>query len=149
MIIELIIALILGITAGTLTGLIPGVHINLVSLLLLISSPALLVYFPTLALVVFIVSMSVTHTLIDFIPSIFLGCPNEDTSLAVLPGHKFLQQGRGYEAVVLALIGGITGIIIILAITPLFIILLPFFISDNRGLYVSYPGNSQLFFNYN
>jgi putative membrane protein len=69
--------------------------------------------------------MSITHTFIDFIPSIFLGAPDEETSLSVLPGHNFLLKGKGYEAIFLTVIGGIIGIIIILIFTPLFILFLP------------------------
>jgi len=84
MILELIIALLIGILAGTMTGLFPGIHINLVAAGLLASVG----YFsgiPVLALVVFVVAMAVTHTFIDFIPSIYLGAPEEDSFLAVLP----------------------------------------------------------------
>ena len=57
MVIEIILALLVGIIAGTFTGLAPGIHINLIASILLSS----LGYFsgvPVLALVVFIVSMS-------------------------------------------------------------------------------------------
>jgi len=125
MLIELLIALILGILIGTFTGLVPGIHINLVGAILL----SLLAFFLSITnpiiLVIFIVSMSITHTFIDFIPSIFLGAPNEDTVLSVLPGHELLINGEGYEAVVLANIGSLSGVIIMLIISPIFIILLP------------------------
>ena len=68
--------------------------------------------------------MSITHTFIDFIPSILLGAPDADTSLSVLPGHELLLKGKGYEAIVYTAIGGIIGIIIILLFTPVFILLL-------------------------
>jgi len=38
-------------------------------------------------------------------PSIFLGAPEADTALAVLPGHALLMEGRGEEAVRLSAIG--------------------------------------------
>ncbi len=125
MILELILAILLGITIGTLTGLVPGIHINLVGAILL----SLLAFFLNITspiiIVIFIVSMSITHTFIDFIPSIFLGAPNEDTILSILPGHELLVNGEGYEAVALANIGSLSGIIIILILSPIFIILLP------------------------
>ena len=124
MIIEIILALLLGILAGTFTGLMPGIHINLISAFLVAS----LSYFsstPLIALAVFIASMSITHTFLDFIPSIFLGAPNEDTFLSILPGHEMLLQGQGFKAVFLSLIGSLTAIPIILIFTPLFILFLP------------------------
>ena len=30
--------------------------------------------------------MAITHTFVDFIPSVFLGCPDTDTELSI--GHK-------------------------------------------------------------
>jgi putative membrane protein len=69
--------------------------------------------------------MSITHTFIDFIPSIFLGAPDEDTFLSVLPGHKLFLSGLGLQAAYLTLYGSLCGIIITLLISPLFIITLP------------------------
>jgi len=68
---ELLISIIIGILFGMLTGLIPGIHINLISLLLLSISPFLLQYFSIISLAIFIIAMSVTHTFLDSIPSIF------------------------------------------------------------------------------
>ena len=122
MIIEFIIALVLGILAGVVTGLIPGLHINLVGAFL-ISSISISSY--NLEFIVFIVAMAVTHTFLDFIPSIFIGAPEEETSLSVLPGHELLKRGRGYEAVYYTLIGGVAGIFIILLFTTIFLFVLP------------------------
>ncbi|MFH1501139.1 MAG: tripartite tricarboxylate transporter permease [archaeon] len=125
MIFEIILAIIIGLIAGTITGLIPGIHVNLIALALLTISPFLLTYFPLNALLVFIVSMSITHTFIDFIPSIFLGSPDDDTGLSILPGHHFLNKGKGYEAIIYTLYGSLIAIPIILLLAPLFIFLLP------------------------
>jgi len=134
MILEVLIALSLGILAGTFTGLAPGIHINLVALLLYLSSNMLLDYTLPIVLAVFIVSMSITHTFLDFIPSIFLGAPEESTILSVLPGHDLLLQGRGYEAVKLTIIGGYLGLILAILITPIFIFALPKIYELSRGL---------------
>ena len=125
MIIYLILALLTGILAGTITGLIPGIHINLVAVLLLGFSAFFLTYFSPLVLAVFITSMAITHTFLDFIPSIFLGAPDEDTVLSILPGHEFLIKGRAYEAIILTLYGSLSAILIILLLSPVFIYLLP------------------------
>ncbi|MEK6830722.1 MAG: tripartite tricarboxylate transporter permease, partial [Nanoarchaeota archaeon] len=125
MIIEIILALLLGVTIGTLTGLTPGIHINLVAVILLSFSVFLLNLTTPIVLAVFIVSMAITHTFIDFIPSIFLGAPDEDSFLSILPGHQLLLKGRAYEAIVLTLYGGLMALVIILLFTPIFIYLLP------------------------
>ncbi|MDP1695631.1 MAG: tripartite tricarboxylate transporter permease [archaeon] len=121
--IELVIALVLGILAGSITGLIPGIHINLVASLLLFSFTSST--FSPIIFVIFIVAMSITHTFIDFIPSVFLGAPDEDTFLSILPGHQLFKEGRGHEAVVLTLYGSLVAIPIILLMTPIFIYFLP------------------------
>lgn len=118
---EILISIILGIISGIFTGLIPGVHINLVSIILLSISPKLLKYTGPLPLCSFIIAMATTHTFLDTIPSIFLGAPDADTALSVLPGHKLLLEGKGYEAVKLTIIGSLLCLIISIALMPLII----------------------------
>lgn len=126
--IDLLLALLLGLMAGTFTGLAPGIHINLIASLLL-SYSFLQDSFPVQALVIFIVAMSITHTFIDFIPSIFLGAPEEDTFLSMLPGHEMFLQGKGFQAVVYTLKGALLGLLITLIFTPIFILFLSQFYS--------------------
>ena len=94
MLIEILLAIGLGILAGIFTGLIPGLHINLIGAIVVSFATKNPLGFP-IYFAVGIVAMSITHTFLDFIPSIFLGCPNEDTSLSSLPGHELLKQGKG------------------------------------------------------
>lgn len=126
MIEQIFIALFLGIVAGTLTGIFPGIHINLVATLLFITSAFFLQFTSPVVLAVFIISMAIMHTFADFVPSIFLGAPNEDTALSVLPGHRLLLEGNGYGAVKLTTIGCFFGVLIALAISPFFIVVMPY-----------------------
>ncbi len=118
MFLEILFAIFCGCCAGIITGLIPGIHINLVSLLLVSLSGYMLGFTSPLALAVFIISMAVTHTFLDPIPSIFLGAPDADQALNVLPGHKLLMQGMGYEAVKLTVIGSLLSLILTLILIP-------------------------------
>ncbi|MCX6750212.1 MAG: tripartite tricarboxylate transporter permease [Candidatus Pacearchaeota archaeon] len=113
MLIELIIVLLLGIFVGTFTGLLPGIHINLVGAALVTLSSSLLAGIPAVYLVTFIASLAITHTFIDFIPSIFLGCPDTDTALSVLPGHEMLREGEGYEATMRTAYGGLISVFLL------------------------------------
>ncbi len=115
----------IGILAGTITGLIPGIHTNLIAIFILSSLGFLLNYFSAFYLMIFIIVMAITHTFVDFIPAIFLGAPDEDTALSVIPGHDFLLKGKGYQAIILTLIGSISAIFILMFITPLFIWIIP------------------------
>lgn len=121
LIFELFIALIIGIFAGTITGLIPGIHVNLVSLLALSLSPTLSEYVSLISISVFIISMCVTHSFLDVIPGVFLGAPDADQVLNVLPGHKLLLEGRGKEAVKLTVIGSLGSLILCILMIPLFL----------------------------
>jgi len=121
MLLELIIAIVLGIAAGIITGLTPGIHINLVSLLVLSAAPFLSAYFSLIALACFIISMSVTHSFLDPIPSIYLGAPDSDQALGVLPGHRYLLAGHGYTALKLTVIGSFGALILSVLLFPLFI----------------------------
>lgn len=115
MFIEILVSTLIGVLAGTFTGLIPGIHINLVGAILVGLSATLFSAINPVYLVSFIASMAITHTFIDFIPSIFLGCPDTDTQLSVLPGHELLKEGRGYEAVMLTATGAILAVFIFIA----------------------------------
>lgn len=119
---QIIIPLILGILAGTFTGLIPRVHINLIAVLLITLTTK--VNIPPLSSIIFIISMATTHTFLDFIPSVFLGSPDSSTVLTILPGHRYLLKGKGYEAIILSLYGSITGLLLVILLIPFLIILI-------------------------
>lgn len=105
-----------GIGFGIITGLTPGVHINLVSAMLLTFAPLIALHAPLLLVCMLIVTMAVTHTFLDTIPSIFLGAPEDDKALGVLPGHRYLLRGNGLMAVKLCVIGGIAGALLAAAL---------------------------------
>lgn len=124
MLLEILISILIGVLAGTFTGLMPGIHINLVGAILVSLSATIFSEINPLFLIVFIASMAIAHTFIDFIPSIFLGCPDTETQLSVLPGHELLKEGKGYEAVMLTAVGGIFAVLILIIISfPLSLII--------------------------
>ncbi|MBN2458263.1 tripartite tricarboxylate transporter permease [Candidatus Woesearchaeota archaeon] len=118
MFLEILLAICCGVTAGIFTGLTPGIHINLVSVMLLSFSPLLLRHASPLSLACFIIAMSVVHTFLDSIPSVFLGAPDSDQALGVLPGHRYLLAGHGLKAVKLTLIGSFGAVILSILIFP-------------------------------
>ncbi len=102
----LIISIFLGFLLGIISGLTPGIHVNNFALLLVALSPFFTsIGFAPFYIAVVILSNSIAHTFLDIIPSIFLGAPEPDTALAVLPGHALLMEGRGAEAVRLSALG--------------------------------------------
>ncbi len=122
---EIIAFLILGSIAGVLTGLIPGLHVNNVILVLISLLPFLSSHFEVYSVAAFIVSMALVHSFVDFIPSVLIGAPEEENSLSVLPGHRLLMEGRGYEAVRLTAIGGLYSLILSLAFMPVIFFVIP------------------------
>ena len=122
MFVELVIVLILGILIGIVTGLIPGIHVNLVATTLFAISPFLLNYFEPLSLAVFIISLSLTHSFLDTIPSVYLGAPENENALSVLPGQKMLLRGEGYQAVKITILGTYIGLIVAVLLIPLFML---------------------------
>lgn len=122
---QLLLALFCGVAAGIVTGITPGIHINLVSVLLVSLSGYFLGFTSPLMLGAFIVAMAITHTFLDIIPTVFLGAPDSDTSLGVLPGHRLLLKGKGYEAVKLNVIGSLFSLMLCIAVMPLLVMLIP------------------------
>lgn len=124
MLLQLSLFLLIGIFAGTITGLIPGIHINLVGVFIISLTSSFFLNIQPIYLITFITSMAITHTFVDFIPSIFLGCPDTDTELSILPGHELLKKGLGYEAIILTCYGSIAAIfiLIIISIPSIFLI---------------------------
>lgn len=119
-----LLVIFLGMFLGIITGLIPGIHVNLVSILLLSLSSMLLSYFSELELCVLLISMVIVHSFLDFIPSIFLGAPEESTIFSVLPGHEYLLKGKGYYALKLTIIGGFGTAIFCLISIPFIVLFL-------------------------
>ena len=132
---EILVAILLGASAGVITGITPGIHINLVALILFSISPFLLEYTGIIPIASFIISMSVTHTFSDFISSTYLGVPSEDTALSLLPAHRMLLKGMGYEAVKLTVIGSLLCLIATIIISPFLIISIPFIFEHFKNLF--------------
>jgi putative membrane protein len=124
MILEIAVALLIGLVLGVIAGLIPGLHINLISSFIVLALPFLILHFSPLAIILFIVSMSITTIFLDFIPSTFLGAPEEETALSILPSQELLLKGKANTAIFLSSLGSLVGIIISFILIPLFFIFL-------------------------
>ena len=122
---ELVIACLLGVGIGTITGMTPGIHINTAGAILFAVSTILLSFVSPEFLCVLMVSMSIAHALLEFVPSMLLGVPEEGTALTVLPGHKMVLEGRSKEAIRIVSIGGFGAIIVTILLLPIFAIVLP------------------------
>jgi len=119
----IILFCVLGVVTGIATGLLPGLHVNNIALILLSLSGGIVAacsflfeygiseQFILVLICIYIIATSISHTFHDTIPTTFLGAPEADTALAVLPAHSLLLEGKGYEAVALSALGSYGAII--------------------------------------
>lgn len=97
---------ILGFVLGIISGLTPGLHLNnFASMLLALSPQLILLGLTPFQMASIILAASISQTFFDAIPAIFLGAPDSETALSVLPGQRLMLEGRGIEAVRLSALG--------------------------------------------
>jgi putative membrane protein len=134
----IIVFCVLGVLLGIITGLLPGLHVNNVALIMLSTSSAIVTFFSPLyaygiseqfiliLIAGFMISLSISHSFHDTIPTTFIGAPEEETALSVLPAHSLLLKGEGYKAVALAVLGSYGSILVCLALLyPLWFVIGP------------------------
>ena len=111
----------LGFFLGIISGLTPGLHLNNFAAMLLAVSPQLLNWGLTpFEMSSIILSASISQTFFDAIPAVFLGAPDSETALTVLPGQRLMLEGRGIEAVRLSALGSAGSVLFaLLLIVPL------------------------------
>ena len=111
------LASLAGAGMGTFSGLVPGIHVNTLAAVMLASYPAMEASLSgfldpqsaAVAVCCCIMSASVIHSLLDFVPSVFVGAPDSEDCVSVLPGHRLLLQGKGMAAVRSAAVGSLVG----------------------------------------
>ena len=123
--IEILLGTLIGVLLGTISGIIPGVHANTLAGVLLSLQVSLMSFFSPLVLAGAMFAALITHTFVDSIPSTFLGIPDADTSLAVLPAHALCLEGNGEEAVRIAALGSACAMVIAVPLSIICFFLLP------------------------
>jgi len=131
------VSLILTVIAATLAGTLVSAGISLLPALHaynVLGGLVLGVYalgaqgtqVPSEWLLPFIAGLITGWSLLNTIPSILLGAPDESAIFTVLPGQKYLMQGRGFEGTMMTGVGGLAGVyVLIFALGPLAPLLLP------------------------
>lgn len=121
----ILIGAAIGVVLGTISGCTPGIHSNTMAGILLGVHPALLVLFGPAVFATSVTATLITHTFLDAVPSTFLGVPDPDTAISVLPAHDLCMKGLGEEAVRISALGSAAGAAFGLVLFPLFFFLLP------------------------
>lgn len=111
-------AALLGTLLASLLACIPGLHIYSVAGILIVLNLKLQDRVPGELLALFMLGLVVGYAVVNAIPSIFLGAPDESTLFIVLPGQRYLLQERGFEASVLTGVGGLGGLLILAVLSP-------------------------------
>ena len=114
-----LLAVLAGTAIACVLGVLPGLHIyNVMGVLVLgvmglaetgVDVPAE-VFLP--AMTGMIVGWSVVNT----IPAVLLGTPDESALFTVLPGQKYLMSGRGFEGTMITAVGALAGAWFLLAV---------------------------------
>jgi putative membrane protein len=116
---------LLGALCGGLLALIPALHIyNVAGFILLwaLAHPEALASEP---LAFLFLGLVVGYAFCNTIPSLFLSAPDDSTLFVVLPGQRYLLDGRGYEAAALTALGGLGGLALLIVLAPVAPFILP------------------------
>jgi len=111
--------LIAGMLLGMIAGLIPGLHSNTLAAALSgigISGDDA---------AVLIIAMFGAHAMFSFIPSIFLGIPDDAVTLSVLPGQRMTRAGNGINALRIMCASALISVMAAVALLPVSQVLYP------------------------
>jgi len=111
--------LVAGILLGMVAGLIPGLHSNTLAAALSgmgISGEDA---------AVLIIAMFGAHAMFSFVPSIFLGIPDEAVTLSVLPGQRMTREGKGIDALRIMCASALIAVLVAVALLPISQVLYP------------------------
>ena len=108
----LLIGALMGLICGIISGLVPGIHTNTMAGIMAGLSPSIIPLLGTEGLAGALIVLLICHSFLELIPSTFFGIPDSGTTLSVLPAHALTLEGKGEEAVRLAALGCLYGVIL-------------------------------------
>lgn len=114
-------AVFIGTLIACFMACLPALHIyNVAGIVIMMVLPIVKAnIFPGSVLVAFMMSLVVGYSVLNTIPSIFLGAPDESAVFVTMPGNRALMLGKGYEATLLTGIGSLGGLAFLVLISPL------------------------------
>lgn len=111
----------LGGLIGGFSGLMPGMHPNTLAALIAISPfmalimplvPNELEYSNIIIFGSFLISILLAHSLTEMIPTAFMGIPNDDTIVALLPSQRLFASGRWDLLIECTMVGSLGAVIL-------------------------------------
>ncbi|MBP7021113.1 MAG: tripartite tricarboxylate transporter permease [Planctomycetes bacterium] len=126
-IIGLLGAIVVGTLIASVMACLPALHIyNVAGFALLFALPVIREgLISSSILIAFMMSLIVAYSILNTIPSIFLGAPDESAIFVTMPGTRALMQGRGFETAMLTAVGSLGGIAFLLLASFIFPYFLP------------------------
>jgi putative membrane protein len=112
-------AAVAGTLAAALLACVPGLHVYSaagLAVALAARAPGAL---PEDLLAMFLLGMTVGYAVVNTVPAIFGGAPDESTLFVVLPGQRYLLQGQGMEAAAVTGAGSLGALLALLLAAPL------------------------------
>ncbi len=122
---SILLGTLAGVALGTISGIVPGIHANTMAGILLALDAALIPILGVEPLAAAMFAALIAHSFLDIIPSTFLGVPDADTAIAVLPAHTLCLAGEGIQAVRLSALGSAFGVAIAVPLSLIFYLVLP------------------------
>lgn len=116
---------LLGMMVGAIFSFLPSLHIYNVAGIVLVLWIWLGDTMAHNAVAPFFISMITAFAFVNTIPMTFFGAPDESAQVTILPNTNYFMRGRGYEAAVLAGVGGLLGVWLMILLTPVFFYILP------------------------
>lgn len=89
---------------GSIAGLTPGIHSN--------TFAAILTTLASREAALMIVAAAISYTIINIIPTTFLGVPDEGNAINVLPAHRMVLDGKGFDCITISAIASFLAIIV-------------------------------------
>jgi putative membrane protein len=121
---KFIFIIIVGFLFGTITGIFPGIHINLVAFIVLIFYQKLLFYFTIKEVVLFLIVMSLTHTFIDYLSTVLFSGVNDSSIFQLLPSQKLFLEFKTLDGINYSILGSFYGSLFFLIILPFLLLVL-------------------------
>jgi putative membrane protein len=115
----IVLSTVCGTLMASVLACVPSLHIyNVMGLLVMLGHVLIArgIELPSEVVIPFAGALMVGYSMLNTLPSVLLAAPDESAMFTVLPGQKFLMQGRGYEAVIMTTIGGMIGLMALLFI---------------------------------
>ena len=114
----LIGAALAGTVLSSLLSCLPALHIYNVAGFLVLLALKIQGLVPDEMMALFMLGLVVGYAMVNTIPSVFFGAPDDSTLFVVLPGQRYLMERRGFEASVLTGVGGLGGLLVLLLLAP-------------------------------